>query len=470
MSLDVRALEQALVDAGDPAAAGVWRHAARRLVERPTVVVLGTDGAVAGRLARALGGGGEVGFDAVVLSGGALDPGVEDRLLGAHAVVWATPFTAPLGAEERRLMTELVASGAPSTRLVVVANLAALASVSDDPEGERQAILTRVRHLVPAGWSLVDEADAKDQLGRASAHTERIEARRVEVARRLVGGARDAALRRAGEAAAQADAARVSAEACRADAGGALRTLERVSAHVLASVRRRSEGMLLELAGFFDGLHADVGPQIAAVSDVGVARRGVAPWLQHVVEGAIRDAVADWRAGVLADLDEVDVDRGALDAVGMVVPMLHPGAVRDDAGWSTARIGATATLGGGVVLFLAGLWLPAVAAVGGGVVWGALAERAASENGQERLIEAARGAVRRLARDADAQLRAQLATMEVELARLADARAAGHEAAATEQIAAWAAREQAARNHEAAARATVASLDARWAALEHADE
>jgi hypothetical protein len=456
MSLDVRALEQALVDAGDPAAAGVWRHAARRLVERPTVVVLGTDGAVAGRLARALGGGGEVGFDAVVLSGGALDPGVEDRLLGAHAVVWATPFTAPLGAEERRLMTELVASGAPSTRLVVVANLAALASVSDDPEGERQAILTRVRHLVPAGWSLVDEADAKDQLGRASAHTERIEARRVEVARRLVGGARDAALRRAGEAAAQADAARVSAEACRADAGGALRTLERVSAHVLASVRRRSEGMLLELAGFFDGLHADVGPQIAAVSDV--------------VEGAIRDAVADWRAGVLADLDEVDVDRGALDAVGMVVPMLHPGAVRDDAGWSTARIGATATLGGGVVLFLAGLWLPAVAAVGGGVVWGALAERAASENGQERLIEAARGAVRRLARDADAQLRAQLATMEVELARLADARAAGHEAAATEQIAAWAAREQAARNHEAAARATVASLDARWAALEHADE
>ncbi len=116
--------------------------------------------------------------------------------------------------------------------------------------------------------------------------------------------------------------------------------------------------------------------------------------------------------------------------VDLLVPSLQPSVAREDGAWG-ARLGATATLGGGVAMLFVGLWIPAALAVSGGLLWGALAERSRQARGRETLLDAARDAVRRLGRDADELLRDQLTALEAGLdAAVAERSARAEEAGA----------------------------------------
>src|SRR5690606_23341216 len=105
---------------------------------------------------------------------------------------------------------------------------------------------------------------------------------------------------------------------------------ERAAAHMLGAMRRNTEQMLVDLREFLVRLEADLPAQVEAVDDVDVVRRTLAHWLHHVVEAWMSDRLATWRADVLQELLEVQVDEAEIDRAELLVPALHPPPVRGE--------------------------------------------------------------------------------------------------------------------------------------------
>lgn len=420
-----RQLESALREAGDLASATIYRRVAAELAQGLRVAVVASHSGTAARLAREL----QERFAEIVLIPVEVDPeegpglGAEDRLLGVHAALWATPVTAPLGQGEREVLPTLEGL-APRRRAVVLADAHLLERMSDDPAAEAAEVRARLEDLVPDGWDLLDPTELTAWLERCGAQrTDLTEARMGEVGARLV-----------------AEALATHARAAQAEAGAIdelqrLLGLEdealeqerrkgaRVAAHLLASMRRHTEELLLDLRAFLDELDADLRPQLEAMSDVDLARRTLPHWLHHVVERWVAERLDAWRIELLGDLRDASVDEEEAHRAELLVPALHAGTMPGDPAWGQ-RLGVTAAVGGGAAMLALGLWIPGAVAVAGGLAWSAVGRPSRKARTREVLLDAARSALRRMGEDADRLLREQLTQAETQLAAMGEERAA----------------------------------------------
>ncbi|MEO0600987.1 MAG: hypothetical protein AAF211_06100, partial [Myxococcota bacterium] len=197
---------------------------------------------------------------------------------------------------------------------------------------------------------------------------------------------------------------------------------QRIAAHLLGAIRRETESLLVDLGSFLVRLEGDVPAQVEAVDDLETVRRTLPHWLHHVVGEWMERRLTTWRANVLEDLAEVNIDDEDLDRAQLLVPALHPSMVGNDADW-TQRVITTAAVGGGAALIVVGWWMTGILAVTGGIAWSALGRRAAEAENRRALVDTTVDAVRTMAADADKLLRDQLKAIEDELDQLGDERA-----------------------------------------------
>jgi len=433
-----RMVQEALQAAGDPAGAFLWRRVCRDLNGELRIGVVAKDDTVAQRLVRQVGAAEHVQWvtlrvDETDADDGHPTLGTQDRMLGVHALVWATPAVAPLGGEERRGMAALVEAGAPNRRVVAIADLALLANMvpdEGDPEAHRARVAEeadevqrRIESLAGESWAVVRGEDLPAWVARAKeSHTELIRDRRQTVADLLLSDA----LTRATDAVAQAadEVARVEELLAAEDEQleEARRIGRRVAAHLLGAIRRETESLLVDLGSFLVGLEGDIPSQVEAVDDLEKLRRTLPHWLHHVVEEWMEERLGLWRARVLEDLAEVNIDDADLDRAQLLVPGLHPAPVRAEGSW-TQRVGLTAAVGGGAALILFQQWIPGVIVISGGIAFSALGRKAAEAQNRRSLVDTSIEAVRGMGIDADKLLRDQLASIEDELDRLGDERA-----------------------------------------------
>jgi hypothetical protein len=425
-----RLIQEALEEAGDPAGAFLWRRVCRDLDGDLRIGVISRDEAVTSRTMRelrasAFGERVELVPMRLEAEGDMLAPtlGAVDRLLSVHALVWATPTTAPLGAEERAGMEAVVEAGAPDQRIVLLADEGLLAQMADDPEAELGEVLVRVRALCGEDWPV-------ERVASVGPFVERLGSDRVAITRtrrRAVANVllRDA-LARAEHAVAGAteEVDRVQgllqAEDDKLDAER--RRGRRTAAHLLGAMRRQTEHLLMDLRSFLHRLELDLPDQVASVRSVVTLRHTLPHWLHHVVERWMIDRLSSWRAAVLADLSELELAEADLDRAELLVPALHTAPVRSERGWGQ-RLGVTAAVGGGAALVAFGMWIPGLLAVTTGIAWSALGRQAAQASTRRGLIDAATDAVRQMGQDADRLLRDQIRSLEDELERLGDHRA-----------------------------------------------
>lgn len=423
-----RLIQDALHAAGDPGGAFLWRRVCRDLDGDLRIGVVAREELLAQRVVRALSH--EVDAELVVLrleqtGDEAFSPslGAQDRLLGVHALVWATPATAPMAAGERDAMSALIEAGAPRRRAVAIADLELLAQMSDEPEREAAEVVRRVHALAAEDWEVMRIAEILNWIAATrEQHTELIGSRRRTVAGLLLREARRSAAASAEQA--HTEVERVDELLAQEDhvldearAAGA-----RVAAHILGAMRRETESLLVDLRDFLVTLENDLPGQVEAVPDLDRLRRTLPHWLHRVVEEWMETRLADWRSRVLADLAEVHLDEADLDRASLLVPALQPPPMRPDANWGQ-RIGVTAAVGGGAAMVVLGYWVPGLLAVTGGIAWSALGSRAAEATNRRALIDAAIDAVRGMGQEADRLLRQQIQALEDELDRLGEDRA-----------------------------------------------
>lgn len=422
-----RIIQDALEAAGDPGGAFLWRRVCRDLDGELRVGVVARDDALTGRAIQALEAADRVEIVPLRVeeAGGNLVPtlGAVDRLLSVHALLWVTPASAALGAEERAALAALVDAGAPARRRVLVGDTGLLAQMSDDPERELREILDRAASVCGPTWEVGAVDDAAGWIRALRADRDRIaRERRRAVAALLLRDARNRADQASAVATSEIERvdALLAAEDERLDSER--RKGRRVAAHLLGAMRRHTEQMLVDLRGFLNRLEADLPGQIAAVDDLQVARSTVPHWLHHVVEGWMGDRLAAWRAEVLTDLADLALEPEDLARADLLVPAVSASPLRPEHGWG-ARLATTAVMASGAALLLYGLWIPGAIALGGGVAWSALGRRVSEAGSRRAVVDAAVQAVRQMGLEADKLLRDQITTLEDELAHLGDERA-----------------------------------------------
>jgi hypothetical protein len=429
-SLDPADLESwvdlALRDADDGEAAAAWRRAVRELRGGPRIGVGAGTGTAVVRAVDTLGAR-TPGVQLVAL---VLDPpevevphvpsAVTDALLGVHTVLWATPVGQALGARERRALSVIDAAVRVEARWVVMVDVVALERMSDHPEVELRQVRERLTDEA-GGWQVASEDEVPAIAASLRArHSEMTAHRLSTVARVLLDGAVERLDRAIAEE--QGRVARLEA-AANAEEGAldeARRLGERAAAHTLGVLRRRTEELLLDLRGFLRDLEGDIPGQVRAMADVEQARRMLSHWLDHVVQGWLSDRVAAWRVAVAGDLRDVRVSDEALALAELILPELQPPPFPSEGRWRRA-VGLTAGLGGAAVLAAFQLWIPAAVLAGGGLAWSML-DRDPATTRQERLIEKACEAVRRLGIEAERALDEQLQGFEARLAGLGSSR------------------------------------------------
>ncbi len=421
-----RLVQDALEHGGDPAGAFLWRRVCRDLDGGLVVGVAARDGDLADRLVRRMAvEGAELAPLRLEERDDALRPtlGSIDRMLGTHAIVWATPASAALTAEERAGLRALLRTGAPERRAVVITGLDLLDRMSDAPRDELSDVIERARTLVGATFEVLTDRELPEWIERARADRVTLASeRRREVAEILLRDAR----RRATDAVASAEAELARVDALLRAEDEALeverQSGRRAAGHLLAAMRRHTEQVLVDLRSFLVALEQDLPAQIEAVPDLATVRHTLPHWLQHVVGSWMEDRLANWRAAVLLDLQDLRLDAAALDRAELLVPALHPPLVRSEAGWGQ-RLGVTAAVGGGAALLLLRLWVPGLLAVSGGLAWSALGRSALEARTRRALTDAAVAAVRRMSEDGERLLRDQIRAMEEEIEHLGEDRA-----------------------------------------------
>ncbi len=409
-------IHSVLQEAGDHAGAFLWRRLCRDLQGELRIAVAGRDAATTQRAVASLPRDGATWVSAPIASNQALKPSTQDRLLGTHALIWMTPYATALGTDERASIAALQESGAPSRRAVVLYGAALIDRLSDDPADEREEVRQRVSELMPEGWELLEEADLPAWAAQLEP-TVLAESRHRAIARVLLHDAHRHShtdRTRSATALTEAEALLAAEDAAIADARARGR---RIGAHMLAAVRHHTEDLLIDLRAFILRLEQDLPEQVAAVDDPERVRRALPHWLDHIVAGWTTDRLGAWRAAVLVDLAEVHIAEDEAPAPELLTPALHPAPVHGERDWSS-RLAATAAVGGGAVLLLLGQWIPGLIAVTGGLAWSALSQASRRQQSDERLVETAIDALRRMGQDADRLLREQVERMESELEAL----------------------------------------------------
>lgn len=421
-------IDRALRSAEDAAAAMVWRRTCRELASGARIGIGALTSGLAARTTSSLPERG-VGKAALGYDPGDDDEGVplmvRDAFLGVHACIWATPAAQPLGARERAALARITQATGLTRGLILVVDTQVLDRMSDDPESELQQILDRIRAEAPDGWQVAAaDSDALDTfLAGVRTDLDVLTAERHQaVARLLLDDARDSLaeqVTREADTLSRHEAALASEDEAlsRARAAG-----ERAAAHTLGVLRRRTEELRLDLRAFLRTLEKDLGDQVEATPDVEAARRALPHWLEHVVQGWLRDRLGTWRAQVRADLSHVTLADEALAHAELLLPALHPAPVPSQGRWRRA-LGLSAGIGGAAVLAAFQLWIPALIAAGGGIAWSVL-DRDSEDNRRDRLIDVGREAVHQLGLSADRVLGEQLQRFEDQLATLGQVRAA----------------------------------------------
>ena len=422
-----RATQNALQAAGDHGSAFLWRGICLDLEGPLRVGIAARDSAVAQRLIKAMGSDAHGDTEWVSIRP-ETTLGAQDRLLGVHVLIWATPITAALGAGERALLEAFEGAGAPTKRAIVLADGHLLERLSDDPLREGREVRERLAALRPQGWEQVEEANVLSWLDGLRADLDTlIRARKVEVSRLLL----EDTFRRSAEAVNQCESEFESIQTLLQAEDSALAEArhqgQRAAAHMLAAMRRHTEQLLVDLRDFLVVLEGDLADQVAAVNEVDRVRRSLAHWLHHVVERWMSERLADWRVGVLKDLKEVHLSEADVTRAELLVPALHPSTLRGEANWGR-RLGATAAMGGGAALLLFGLWIPGAIALGSGIAFSALGSGSKEAATRKKLIETATEALRQMGVDAERLLSDQIQQLEEQLAQLGDDRVAEEEA------------------------------------------
>ncbi|MFK7928873.1 MAG: hypothetical protein AB8H79_11845 [Myxococcota bacterium] len=423
-------VDTALKHAEDPSAILVWRRTCRELASGPRVGVAALTASAAVRAVEHLSTAGTgvgmaaLGFDPDEDSGDA-PPMVRDALLGVHTVVWATAASQPLGARERTALRQIAGATGMERGLILIVDTHVLERMSDDAAAELQSVRERVAAQAPDGWRVCVQGDAElqtffDVVRVDQEHLTR--QRHHHVARILLDSAHrglEAGIVHEVEQVALLEASLASEDEAldRAREAGT-----RAAAHTLGVLRRRTEELRMDLREFLREIEADVPDQIGSLADVETARRVLPHWLEHVVQGWLRDRLASWRVQVQADLAHVRVADEALAHADLLLPAVHPAPIPSEGRWRRA-LGLTAGVGGGLVLVAFQLWIPALIAASGGVAWSML-DRDGAGPRRERLQERAVDAVRQLGLDADRVLGEQLQRFEDQLSTLGESRAA----------------------------------------------
>jgi len=424
-----RRVQRALEAAGDTTSALLWRQVCRDLHGPITVGLLAADDASLRALRRRVEDLRRLDtrWVEIPVDDDASSPslGVEDRLLSCHVLVAATPYPRALGAQERARLAAL-AEVAPSARGVVLVGQELLDRLSDRPEEEAAEVFERALAVAPEGWPVVPEGELEAWLAPLLAdRASRTRTRSERVARLLLEGARDSLDEERDALQRDIDALRSLLDAEDAAIDAARRDGQRAAAHVLAAVRRHTDALLVELRAFLTELERDVPAQADTIDSVQVLRHTLPHWLHHVVEGWLSERLDRWRVELARDLDEVGVDRALAARAELVVPAMAPGPVHADGSW-TSRLGATAAMGGGAALWIAGLWFPALLAVSGGLAWSTLGRPGRDAESRRNIVRAAVEALRTMAADAARLLTDQLRHVEQRLAALADEAAQDH--------------------------------------------
>jgi hypothetical protein len=449
VSLD-RRVQQALDEAGDTTSALLWRRVCHDLEGAVTIGLLAADDASLRSLRRGVQAMGRDDIHLVDIpvddDASAPSLGAEDRLLACHVLAAATPYPRALGSEERTRLAAIT-SVAPRHRRVVLVGRDLLERLSDRPDEEAAEVLERAEAIAPDGWTVCPEDSLAAWLEPLLADRGALaRERRHQVARLLLSGAAESL---------GSDRERLAAERVELTSlldaeddalDDARREARRTAAHVLAAVRRHTDALLVELRAFLTELERDVPDQAEAIESLALLRRTLPHWLHHVVEDWLVGRLARWRIELARDLEEVGVDRAVAARAELVVPAMAPGPVHADGSW-TSRLGATAAMGGGAALLLAGLWFPALVALTGGLAWSTLGRSARDAESRRNVVDAAIEALRAMASDAERLLSDQLDHVEKQLADL---------------------EEEAARDHADARHAIRSRLQGRGAALDDA--
>lgn len=414
--------------AGDHGGAFLWRRVCRDLSGGLRVGVASRDAAVGQRLIEALDTHDGTEWIPLTLGDAEATLGAQDRLLGVHVLVWATPVMAPMGAEERAAIDSLEAVGAPLRAAVVLGDWHLLDKLSDDPEAEGQEVLDRAQALIPEGWVLHQPSAVADWLTEARSSLSRLTAgRRATVSRVLLADA----LRRSEAGVTDARHKLAEIEALLAEEDATLEAIrsrgQRAAAHLLSAVRRQTQRLQIDLAEFLAALEGEIPAQIAAVDEIPLIRHTLPHWLQHVVERWLGDRLASWRVAVQQELTDLPLTEEDLIRAELLVPAVHPPLINGERDWTT-RLGATAALGGGAALLLMGLWIPGLLAVGSGLGFSAFRAEARKARTREALTSGAVEAVRALGPELQRILDDQVNATSEALGDLGEERAQAHQA------------------------------------------
>jgi len=413
-----RKIQQVLEAAGDLAGAFLWRRICRDLSGPLRVGVVARDPEAGRRFIGQLPARDGVEWVPIHLDFEGqtqVSLGSQDRLLGVHALLFATPMTAALGTTERSALTALEEAGGPATRAVTVADAKLLEQMSDDPAAERKLVFDRLEELLPDTWPLLHDTQVEAWLDRLS-QPQAGRTRRAEVGPYLLTEAAE----RIDDALATTEARLTEVDALLAKEDEALaearRAGQRIASHTLAVIKRQTQQLDLDLQQFLRELEADLPQQIREL-DVSTARRTLPHWLAHVVESWMSDRLARWRRDVLEELADIDIEE--VVRAELLVPALQPAPVKGEARWGR-RIGTTAAFGGAAALLALGMWIPGLVALAGGVVWSSFHTGDTDEASRAKLVATARTALRQMGTDAQRMLQDQIDQISEDLGELAD--------------------------------------------------
>lgn len=340
--------------------------------------------------------------------------GGQFRLLGAHALVYLTPITSPLGQHDRERLDQLGRT-APATRGVLLADEALLERLSDDPTTERAAVVARLEGLLPDDWLALDRERLTSWISTARTDPQLRGLRRRSVATVLLADRIAHQERMVDQASTQLTQVREQLDQADEELERLRQQSRRWAAHTLAILKRQTAQLALDLAEYLREVEASLPTQINDVEDVALLRRTLPHWLSHVVETWLEDRVARWRRDVLQELEELELE----DPLGasLVVPALQPGLMKGETRWAH-RLATTAAFGGAAALLALGLWIPSLLAVAGGIAW-STAQRGGSEAEERRsMLGSAREALRQMGEDAERLLAEQLDQLEHDLQEL----------------------------------------------------
>lgn len=411
----------------DPSTAFTWLHAAQHLAGPVRIGVVATDTALRDRaVLRLRTEHPAVHWEPLTLPADpeAVDLGTRTRSLGVHALIWVTPASQPWTDRDRTAYAAADAWPRPERTAIWVTEWALIARMADDPDAESAEVMGRVRDRLGDAGCVVDDAEVVTWVdgttrGMSDLHVQRSQ----QVSAALIADAQARLDTQLGVIASQLADVESALKAEDAAQEHIRKQAQRAATLVLATVKRNTEALMVDLGAFLVALEQRLPEEVEAVGDLALAQRLLPHWLQAVVERWTRDRLARWRLQVNQDIEALPLDEGDLRSVALVTPYLHPGPVHLPDDWTT-KLGTTATLGGATVLLVMGLWLPGIVAAGGGLLWSQLRPMRNVEAHTEALVRAGQQRLQRMHCESHAALSDQVERLDDTLRQLGDERAA----------------------------------------------